>query len=113
MPVVKYENTAPEKISEDIERKMIYTKSLMTAIIDLSNGPQDKPDKPHSHPHEQTSYVAEGEIYLFIEGDERHHLKAGDMYAIPSGVPHGIQRLTEKVRIIDNFTPLREDFIIS
>jgi quercetin dioxygenase-like cupin family protein len=39
------------------------------------------------------------------------HLKEGDHFAIPANVPHTIQRLTDYVKIIDCFTPLREDFL--
>jgi len=65
----------------------------------------------HSHPHEQTSYVAEGEIIFFCEDEPDQHLKKGDMFAVKPNKKHTIQLLTEKVRLIDNFSPLREDFL--
>ena len=38
-------------------------------------------------------------------------LKEGDMFAVPANVPHCIQMLTPTVRIIDSFSPIREEFI--
>ena len=110
MPVYKEKDTAPEKVSDSFHRRISYLGSLMTVVCDFTNGPASRPDPPHSHPHEQITYVAEGEVYFFL-GDEKHHLKKGDVYAVPRGIPHCIQTLTRDVRLIDSFTPLREDFL--
>ena len=69
-----------------------------------------RPDPPHSHPHEQVSYVAKGEI-LFLMDDQGTRLGPGDMFLVSSGKPHSIQQLTEHVRLVDCFTPIREDFL--
>jgi quercetin dioxygenase-like cupin family protein len=111
MAVVKYDEVVPVKVKEGLERKIIRTDDLMTVVIDFSNGPWEMPDPPHSHPHQQTSYVAEGEIIFYCEGEPDQHLKAGDMYAIPSGLKHTVKLLTKKVRLIDSFYPVREDFL--
>ena len=83
----------------------------MTVLIDFSNGPWKEPEPPHSHPHEQTSYVAAGEIIFYCEGEKDQHLKTGDMFAVPSNKKHTIKLLTEKARLIDSFNPVREDFL--
>lgn len=111
MAVVKYNEVPPVKVKDGLERKIIRTDDLMTVVIDFSNGPWEMPDPPHSHPHQQTSYVAEGEIIFYCEGEPDQHLKAGDMYAIPSGLKHTVKLLTKKVRLIDSFYPVREDFL--
>jgi hypothetical protein len=33
------------------------------------------------------------------------------VFLVPSGMPHSIQQLTEHVRLVDCFTPIREDFL--
>jgi len=111
MAVLKFNDVPYELVREGLQRKIIHTDNLMTVLIDFSDGPWDKPEPPHSHPHEQTSYVAAGEIIFFCEGEADQHLKAGDMFAVPSGRPHTIQLLTEKTRLIYNFNPVREDFL--
>ena len=110
MIIMKHSETNPEKIREGAERRITNLEKLMIALIDLHDGPTNQPDPPHSHPHEQITYVAAGEI-LVVSGDESAKLGPGDMFAIPSGEPHAIQQLTEHVRLVDCFTPLREDFL--
>jgi quercetin dioxygenase-like cupin family protein len=110
MAVIKQKETTPEKISATLERRITYLKNLMVVICDFTNGPAPKPDPPHSHPHEQITYVAEGELFLFI-GEEKHHLTKGDIFTVPSGLPHCIQTISKKVRLIDSFSPVREDFL--
>ena len=107
----KYEEMEATKVAEGIERRITQTSKLMLVNVEFTDGPTSAPDPFHSHPHEQVSYLADGEIYLFVANEEKVHLKAGDTFAIPSNVPHTIQRLTSFVRIIDCFTPLREDFL--
>ncbi|MCD6354171.1 MAG: cupin domain-containing protein [Prolixibacteraceae bacterium] len=111
MAVLKFDEIPYEKVKKGLSRKIIHTKNLMTVLIDFSNGPWDEPEPPHSHPHEQISYVAEGEIIFYCEGEEDQHLKAGDIFAAPSGKKHTVKLLTERVRLIDSFNPIREDFL--
>jgi quercetin dioxygenase-like cupin family protein len=54
--------------------------------------------------------VAEGELYFFIDG-EPHKLEPGDLITVPPNVPHTIQLLSERVRLVDTFTPIRADFL--
>jgi len=108
---VYHENTTkPEKISAVFERRIAHLENLMVVVCDFANGPASEPDKPHSHPHEQITYVAEGELFFFL-GDEKFHLRKGDIYTVPSGVPHCIQNISSHVRLIDTFHPVREDFL--
>ena len=111
MAVLKFENVPYEKVKEGLQRKIIHTENLMSVLIDFTNGPWEEPEPPHSHPHEQTSYVAKGEIIFYCEGEADQHLKAGDMFAVPSGKKHTVKLLTKEVRLVDSFTPIREDFV--
>ena len=63
----------------------------------------------HRHEHEQLSYCLEGEFVFTIEG-QTTTLKAGDSVFIPSSVLHGANCLVEG-RLLDVFTPQREDFL--
>jgi quercetin dioxygenase-like cupin family protein len=98
------------QIRDGAERRIGRTDSLMIVVIDFHDGPKYEPDPPHSHPHEQVSYVAEGEIIFLMDGQETR-LGPGDLFLVPSGNPHSIQQLTEHVRLVDCFTPIREDFL--
>ena len=89
----------------------MHTNNLMMAVIDFSNGPWTTPDPPHAHVHEQTTYVAEGEIIFFCEGEPDEKLSAGDMFYVPSNKSHTIQLLSKTAKLIDSFNPIREEFL--
>ena len=110
MGIVKQSEVRMQTIAEGRTRFLAHTDRLMTAVIDFSDGPTSEPDPPHSHPHEQISYVADGEIIVFI-GDEQTRLKPGDIFTVPPNVPHTIQLLTEYVRLVDTFHPIRDEFL--
>jgi len=110
MAVLKFDEVPFEHVKKGVQRKIIHTDNLMSVLIEFTNGPWAEKDPPHSHPHEQTSYLAEGEIIFFCEGENDRHIEAGDMFAVPPGRKHTIKLLTKKVRLIDSFYPLREDF---
>ena len=110
MTTLKYSETPSTRFRPGGERRLGYTDHMMMVVVDFSDGPQSQPDPPHSHPHEQVSYVAEGEIIFVMEGQQTR-LEPGDMFLVPPSVPHSIQLLTEHARLIDCFTPIREDFL--
>lgn len=110
MGVLKQMNMTPEIIAEDRKRYLAYTENLMMVVIDFENGPVSEPDPPHSHPHEQITYVVAGDVNFFLDGDPTH-LVPGDMVTIPPNMEHTVQPLTEHVRLLDAFYPLRQDFI--
>ncbi|MBL8597615.1 MAG: cupin domain-containing protein [Devosia sp.] len=63
----------------------------------------------HSHPHVQSSYVAEGVFDVTIDGVTQR-IAAGGAYIVPSGLVHGVVAL-EAGKLIDSFTPRRDDFL--
>jgi quercetin dioxygenase-like cupin family protein len=99
-----------EKIAENRTRYLTHTDNLMIVVINFDDGPCAQPDPPHAHPHEQVTYVAEGEVMFFLDGKPTH-LKAGDLIAIPGNIPHCVQPLTAHLRMVDVFNPIREDFL--
>ena len=112
MGTLKQNEAIKESIANDRSRYLAHTGHLMMAVIDFNDGPTSAPDPPHDHPHEQVTYVAEGEILFFYDGAPTR-LGPGDIYTVPPNVPHSIQLLTSHVRLVDTFTPLREDFLPS
>jgi quercetin dioxygenase-like cupin family protein len=104
-------STPAETVREGLTRRIIRTGQLMTVALEFTGGPWPAADPYHSHPHEQTSYVAAGEILFLAEGSEPRRLSAGDLFAVPSGVPHSIQLLSPSARLVDTFHPIREDFL--
>lgn len=111
MGTLKQENTTKATIGDNRTRYLTHTENLMMVVIDFEDGPTSEPDPPHSHSHEQISYVAAGEIIFFLDG-EPTRLGPGDMFTVPPDLPHSVQLLTKHVRLVDTFTPLREDFLV-
>jgi quercetin dioxygenase-like cupin family protein len=109
--VLSFDQTEGERFRPGFERRILYTSQLMTVVLDIDNGPWAEPDPYHSHPHEQTTYIADGELLFLAEGDEPRRVRAGDLVAVPSGVPHSIQLLSARARLVDTFNPIREDFL--
>ncbi len=110
MATLRYSETPATRFRPGGERRLGSTAHMMMVVVDFTDGPQTQADPPHSHPHEQVSYVAEGEINFLMEGNTTH-LVPGDMFLVPPNVPHSIQLITAHVRLIDCFTPIREDFL--
>lgn len=63
----------------------------------------------HHHIHVQSTYVAEG-VFDFTVGGETRRLHKGDSLVIESNVEHGCKAF-EAGRLIDTFTPRRDDFL--
>ncbi len=110
MTALKFHQMPAEQVKVDVQRRTAHTDHLMIVIVDFTGGPKKEPDPPHSHPHEQVTYVAEGEVAFFLDGKETR-LCPGDVFTVPSSKMHTIQLLSPHARLIDCFTPIREDFI--
>lgn len=62
----------------------------------------------HTHPHEQTGYLASGRGRFRI-GEEEGELEAGDCWLVPGGVTHEFTAL-EACVFVDVFSPPREEY---
>ncbi len=63
----------------------------------------------HSHAEEQWGVLLEGEC-VRIQGGEEVAMKAGDFWHTPSGVPHGIRTGAASAKVLDIFSPPREEY---
>jgi len=112
MPVLKYDQMQVHKMAETIDRRQAYTENLMLAVIDLSK--QGSAVPMHAHPHEQISFISQGRVRFTVgEGDAQEVVEVGpgDVIVAPPNVPHSAELLSDTARIIDAFTPIREDFL--
>lgn len=96
---------SPFEISKGFTARMIHTDNMTLAYVDVDEG-ADLAE--HAHVHEQVLNMLEGRFELTVNGTP-HILETGDVFAIPSNVPHSGRGLT-KCRILDVFNPVREDF---
>jgi quercetin dioxygenase-like cupin family protein len=63
----------------------------------------------HAHPHEQAGIVLEGSA-IFSIGGEHKTLKPGDLFRIPGNIRHKVVVLDKPARILDIFSPVRDDY---
>ncbi len=111
MEIVKNEEGfKPINANPSLRRKIIHLDHLMVTVMEFLNGPMEQPDPPHKHVHEQITYVASGTLKLFVE-DREYLLTEGDVFKIASNLNHCIQTLSEYVKLVDSFSPNREDFL--
>ena len=88
-------------------RKILaYDGKMMMVEVSIKSG---SVAPLHSHPHEQMTYVLQGEFEYEVNG-EKFTLTKGDSYHTLPNNTHGIKALTDGV-LLDIFTPIREDFL--
>ncbi|MBV7387367.1 cupin domain-containing protein [Pasteurellaceae bacterium TAE3-ERU1] len=96
-----------EDLGAGVKRKiMAYSPNIMAVEVYFEEGAVGT---MHSHPHEQLTYVLDGE-FEFTIGDETKVVKAGDVLYKKPDIVHGCRCLKKGV-LLDCFTPMREDFI--
>jgi quercetin dioxygenase-like cupin family protein len=101
------EDMVLEDLGNGVLRKVLaYNENIMAVELTSEEG---SAGAIHSHPHEQITYVIEGEFEFNIDG-EKKVLRAGDSVYEGPNVPHGSICL-KKGKVLDVFTPHREDFL--
>ncbi|MCK7488595.1 MAG: cupin domain-containing protein [Bacillus subtilis] len=89
-----------------VRRILAYHESLMIVEVDFQKGGVGS---LHGHPHEQITYVLSGTFEFTINGVSKV-VRAGDSMFMEKDVIHGTVCL-ESGKLLDIFTPHREDFI--
>jgi quercetin dioxygenase-like cupin family protein len=54
----------------------------------------------HTHPGVESAYVVEGEEDFFMGSEPAKHLKAGDAYQMPAGMPHSIRNGNQTTKLV-------------
>ena len=91
---------------DGITARTFWGDKILMSLVDL---PANSVVPLHSHPHEQTGMVLEGEL-TFTVGGETKTLGPGDMYVIPGDVEHKGVAGDAPVKVLDVFSPVREDY---
>ena len=85
--------------------RFVHGDNITLSFVDIQQGAV-LPE--HSHPHEQITYIMEGELEMVI-GGEKMLLTSGMVHVIPGNVPHSAIARTA-VKVLDAFSPVREDY---
>ena len=92
---------------EGVTRKILaHSENLMVCEMHFETGTVGA---PHSHPHEQVSYIISGK-FEFTIGGKKIVVGPGDTTYKEPNVVHGAVCLEEGV-MLDIFTPERKDFL--
>jgi quercetin dioxygenase-like cupin family protein len=93
-------------IAPGIHMRTFWGDKMLISVVDIERGATVP---THSHPHEQCGTVISGQMALTIAGETRL-LEPGDSYIIPGGVEHSATSGDGPARVIDVFSPVREEY---
>jgi quercetin dioxygenase-like cupin family protein len=100
-------STVPiEDLNPLLQRHFVVGENIMLARVLLKKGcivPE------HSHHNEQITYILDGALKFWIDGEEIV-VSAGEVLTIPPHMPHKAEALADTVDL-DVFNPPREDWI--
>jgi len=94
-----------KELVKGIRARFVHTDSITLGYVSLDEG-AELPE--HSHIHDQTTQILEGELEMTI-GGKTTVLKPGMVAVIPSNVKHSAKALTA-CKLNDTFCPVREDY---
>ncbi len=100
------EGRPAKELAPGVQARTFWGDKMLMAVVDLAPGAVVP---PHHHPHEQSGVVIAGEVEFTI-GGETKVLRAGDAYLIPGDVPHGVTTGPAGAKVMDIFSPVREEY---
>lgn len=98
-------NIKPKKLTEGIHGYYAHGEKHTIGLVELKKG---SIVPLHSHPHEQITFILEGQLDMNIGGKD-HLLTEGTYHIIHSNVPHSAVAVTD-CTLIDTFSPVREEY---
>jgi len=105
--ITRRSDTRPRELQPGVTHAVLANNpDLMLCEVSFANGATVA---EHAHPHTQAIYIISGQVQLTI-GDRLYELQAGDSCLVPPDILHGLHALTD-ARVLDIFTPAREDFL--
>ncbi len=94
-----------KELAPGIVARTFWGEKMLVSIVDLA---PEMPLPLHSHPQEQVGTVLEGSVTFTIAGESRA-LVRGDVFIVPGGVEHSAHTGPEGAKVMDVFSPARED----
>ncbi|MEW6750420.1 MAG: cupin domain-containing protein [Candidatus Latescibacterota bacterium] len=107
MPFIQPDTLPEMELFEGIRGGIAAGERLMLSFLELAAG-AEVPE--HSHPHEQAGLVLAGRLRFRI-GQEERTVGPGDAFIIPPNVAHWGVVEEGPVRVLDLFSPPREDYL--
>jgi quercetin dioxygenase-like cupin family protein len=105
MSFQQFSSIANKELAPGFDCKLVHTQNNTINFLTVKAG---SVLPLHQHPHEQSSFVLEGEFEMTVGNDVR--LLTPDTFCvIPGDTLHGGRAITD-CRLIDVFSPVREDY---
>ncbi|MGD9330762.1 MAG: cupin domain-containing protein [Desulfobacterales bacterium] len=106
MNCINWSELAWDDVMPGMRRKVVHGVGLTMVLVDLA----PHLELPvHGHPHEQALMLLSGGLN-FSMADETRTIGPGDVVRILPGVDHGAKVGHQPTRLIDIFTPPRDEF---
>ena len=93
-------------LGDGISTRIFCGEEAMLSVVTIE--PNAK-GKIHSHPQEQWGFLIEGSG-IRIQGGEKIVIKKGDFWQTPGGVDHGIIGGLNGAKVLDVFSPPRDEY---
>ena len=106
MPFVRADQLPKMELFPGVKGSLAAGQNLMFSFLEMETG---SVIPEHSHPHEQAGMVLEGRFRFRIGGEERV-TGPGDAFIIPPNVVHWGTVEEGPARVLDIFSPPREDY---
>lgn len=106
MSFVDWSRIPPQPLGSGVRIRTPHGERIMLSLVEFE---PEGHVPTHNHPHEQAGVVLDGTLELTI-GGETQRLAPGASYIIPGGVTHSARAPDGPCRVLDIFSPIREDY---
>ena len=94
-----------KELAPGIIARTFWGEKMLVSVVELA---ADMPLPEHHHPHEQVGTVVAGSLVFTIAGNTKT-LGPGDVFIVPGDVPHSARTGPAGAKVVDVFSPVRED----
>ena len=94
------------KLGEGLETSIFCGDQAMISVVTIE---PNCVGQIHSHPEEQWGVMLEGSG-IRIQGGEKIEIKKGDFWLTPGNVDHGIEAGENGAKVMDIFSPPRDQY---
>ena len=106
MPFIDVDSMPAKEVCPGCRLRTPYGEKIMLSYLEMDEGAVIP---LHDHPHEQGGMLLEGRLE-FTMGDETRLVEPGAMFIVPPNVPHKVVCVEGPARVLDVFSPIREDY---
>ena len=99
-------NRQARELIPGVSIRTFWGDEMLVSVVDLDANAHIP---RHSHPHEQSGMVLTNEIELTIDQETRI-VTPGEVYIIPGGVDHEVRTSNEPAKLMEVFSPVREEY---